>query len=234
MNTNNTGSAANMQKLLDILYEKALSGIPKLTMPVIDLANGFTGKYKDKETACRMMLKSYIMKCSLSGFLTGLGGILLLPIALPINIITVLYMQIRMIACIAHISGLDLRSAKTKTFVYACFAGVSLNAVLKNTGIKFGVKIAQSIINKLPAKIINKINQKAGFKLLTKVGVKSAANLSKFIPGIGAVIGGALDYGETKIVADRAYKWFIDGKLSGNGDDKKDNDFIDIENYTIK
>ena len=39
-------------------------------------------------------------------------------------------------------------------------------------------------------------------------------NLGKLIPGIGAVVGGGLDLFETKIIADRAYAWFMKGNLS--------------------
>ena len=221
----------DMQKLLDSFYEKCIDGINKISPPVIDTANDYLNKHQTKELSCRAMMNVQIFKCTMSGFLTGLGGLVTLPIALPINIITVLYFQMRMIACLAHMAGLDLHSNEAKTFVYACLAGVSINAALKNTGIKMGVKAAEKLLSKMPAKIMTSVNERTDAKLATKVGAKTAANFSKFMPGVGAVIGALLDYFESRIIAKRAYNWFIKDKFS---DDKTKDNVIDIDDYTIE
>ena len=77
-----------------------------------------------------------------------------------------------------------------------------------------GVKLANGLIKKIPGKVLTKINQKVGFKLVTKFGTKGIVNLGKLVPGIGAVVGGGLDLVETKVIADRAYKWFHEGDFS--------------------
>lgn len=77
------------------------------------------------------MLKNQILKCTTSGFLTGFGGIITLPITIPTNIGSVLYVQMRMIACTAYLAGYDLKSDQVQTFVYACLAGVSVNQLIK-------------------------------------------------------------------------------------------------------
>ena len=43
------------------------------------------------------------------------------------------------------------------------------------------------------------------------------------LPGVGAIVGGGLDLVETKVIADRAYKWFMIGDFSVEGD-KDEND----------
>ena len=49
---------------------------------------------------------------------------------------------------------------------------------------------------------------------MTKFGTKGVINLGKMIPVVGAVIGGGMDFIETKIIANRAYKLFIEGDTS--------------------
>ena len=71
----------------------------------------------------------------------------------------------------------------------------------------------KSAISKIPGKTLTKINQKVGFRFVTKFGEKGVINLGKLVPGVGAVIGGGLDYTETKIIGNRAYKWFFEGEL---------------------
>ena len=49
------------------------------------------------------------------------------------------------------------------------------------------------------------------------------------IPGVAALIGGALDLIETKIIADRAYKWFINSDFSIDDEITTDEDIITVE-----
>ena len=58
--------------------------------------------------------------------------------------------------------------------------------------------------------------------MLTKFGTKGAVNLGKLIPGVGAVIRGGFDFLETKIIANRAYKWFFENNLESNEDIEED------------
>lgn len=53
------------------------------------------------------------------------------------------------------------------------------------------------------------------------------------LPGVGAAIGGGLDLVETKVIANRAYKWFFEGDFSVNGEEEDliDIDFEDVVDY---
>ena len=217
----------DVMKILDSCYEKCLNGIPKISPSVEEMANDYLKKYKTKEEACKAMIRNQITKCATSGFITGFGGFITMPVTLPANITSVIYVQMRMIACTSYMAGFDLNSDQTQTLVYACLAGVAVNNMMKQAGIKFGVKFANGLIKKIPGKVLTKINQKVGFRFVTKFGTKGIINLGKLIPGVGAVIGGGLDLVETKIIAERSYKWFFEHDFSIN---KKDNE-EDIEVY---
>lgn len=216
----------DIMKLLEACYEKCLNGIPKVSQSVEELADDYLKKHKTKEEACKAMLKNQIAKCTTSGFLTGIGGLITLPVSIPANFSSVIYVQMRMIACTAYIGGYDIKCDQTQTFVYACLAGVGVNQLVKKIGVGFGEKLAYNMIKKIPGKILTKINQKVGFRFLTKFGTKGLVNLGKLVPGVGAVIGGGLDYSETKIISKRAYKWFMEGDFSTND---KNEDIIDID-----
>lgn len=216
----------DIMKLLDSCYEKCLNGIPKVSPSVENMAEDYLQKHKTKDDACRAMLRNQIVKCSTSGFITGFGGIVTMPVTVPANIGSVLYVQMRMIACVAYMTGFELNCDQTQTFVYACLAGVAVNGFIKQAGIRFGLKFTNGLIKKIPGKVLTKINQKVGFRFITKFGEKGIINLGKMIPGVGAVVGGGLDLVETKIIADRAYKWFYKGDFSENDGDET---IIDIE-----
>ena len=80
--------------------------------------------------------------------------------------------------------------------------------------------------------VLTKINQKIGFHFITKFGTKGIVNLGKLLPGVGAVIGGGLDLVETKLIADRAYKWFLKGDFSVKND--KEEDIIEIDDIDFE
>lgn len=217
-------SEQDISKLLDGLYGNVLNGLGKVSPPVDEFANDYLSKENDPKIAAKKMIKSQILKCTTSGFITGFGGLITLPITVPANLGSVLYVQMRMIACTAYMAGYDLKSDQVQTFVYACLAGVSVNEVVKQTGVKVGVKMATSAISKIPGKTLVKINQKVGFRFMTKFGSKGVLNLGKMVPGVGAVIGGGLDYAETKAIANRAYDWFFNGEFEG----EKENADVEI------
>ena len=136
-----------------------------------------------------------------------------------------------MIACTAYMASYDLNSDQTQTFVYACLAGVTVNNILKQAGIQFGVKFANGVIKKIPGKVLTKINQKVGFRFVTKFGTKGIVNLGKMVPGVGAIVGGGLDLVETKIIADRAYQWFMMGDFADVTENEETVVDIDDSNF---
>lgn len=66
----------------------------------------------------------------------------------------------------------------------------------------------------------------------SKFGTKGIINLGKLLPGIGAVVGGGLDFVETKVIADRAYKWFLEGDFSVK--DKEEDEIIELDDINFE
>jgi len=213
-----TLSQDDIMSFLDSCYEKCLNGIPHVSPTIEEFANDYLSKSDSHEIACKSMIRNQIVKCTTSGFITGFGGFITMPITIPANIGSVLYVQMRMIACTAYLAGFELKSDQTQTFVYACLAGVAVNELIKKTGIEFGVKFATKLVEKIPGKTLTAINQKVGFRLFTKFGSKGLINLGKAVPFAGALIGGTVDLTETSIIAKRAFKWFFLHDFSSNED----------------
>lgn len=216
-----------MQQILESCYDKALCGVDKVSPPIEQFAEDYLMKSATVEEAAKKMFNNQIAKCTTSGFITGFGGIVTLPVAIPANVGSVIYVQTRMISCAAYMAGYDVKSDQVQTLVYACLAGVSVANIVKQTGIKVGTKVTTNLIKKIPGTTLTKINQKVGFKLVTKFGSKGVVNMGKLVPVVGAVIGGGFDLVETKIIAKRAYKWFIEGNFEEDVIDEKE-EIIDV------
>lgn len=209
---------------LGSIYNKAIDGIPGVSKPIDSFSADYLKNSANEKAAARKMLDNAIIKCTTSGFLTGFGGLITLPVTLPANVTSVLYVQIRMIASVAYMAGLDVKSDVVQTLTYACLAGVSVAEVIKKTGMAFGTKMTMALVKKIPGKTLTRINQKVGFRFLTKFGEKGLINIGKMVPVVGALISGGFDLAETKIIADRAYKEFMEGQfiIQNNIDEVED------------
>lgn len=220
-------SQKEIMQLLDKLYDQSIHGIAKVSPSVEELANNYLEKSNDATIAAKKFINYQIAKCTTSGFVTGLGGLITLPVAIPANVGSVMYVQMRMIACLAYMGGYDTNSDQVQTLVYACLAGISIDQILKQAGIQFGNKFVMAMVKKIPGEVLTKINQKVGFRFVTKFGTKGIVNIGKAVPVVGGVISGGFDFVETKVIANRAYKMFINGDFNVSSED--DEKVIEID-----
>ena len=197
-----------MMNLLDVCYDKALQGVLPGEKSIEELAEDYLAKTISREKAIDKLIGYQTVLCGTNGFITGLGGLLVLPVAISANVAGVIYVQLRMIAAIAHINGYDIYSDQVRTIAYTCLTGSSAANVLKNTGIKIGEKVAINAIKKIPVEVLVKINQQVGFRLVTKFGQKGLVNFGKMIPLVGGVVGGVFDTGMTLTIGNVAKKVF--------------------------
>jgi len=199
-----------MMNLLDVCYDKALQGVLPGEKSIEELAEDYLYKSSSKKKAIDDLIGYQTLLCGTNGFITGLGGLLVLPVAIPTNILSTIYIQLRMIAAIAYINGYDIYSDQVRTIAYACLTGSSTTKVLKNVGIKIGEKVVINVIKKIPVEVLVKINQQVGFRLVTKFGQKGLVNFGKMIPLVGGVVGGAFDTGMTLTIGNIAKKIFLE------------------------
>lgn len=200
-------SEEGMQKVLSWAWDKSLNGFPGAETAE-ELAESYLAENGSVENAIDELITWQCRKCGASGFITGLGGLVTLPVAIPANISSVLYIQLRMIAAIAYMCHEDIHSDKVQTIAYLCLCGNSLADALKDAGVVVGKKLVVAQIKRLPGEIIKAINRAVGFRLITKFGSKGIINLGKLVPGIGGAVGGGFDFYTTKVIGKKAKKMF--------------------------
>ena len=198
-------------KIMDVLnwsYDKAVQGVAGLDS-AYDLADDYLKQEGSLHAQANSLIRWQNTKAGTSGFLTGLGGIITLPVAIPANVASVMYVQIRMIAAIAHMGGYNLNDDRVKSLVFLCLTGNAAKDILKDVGIVVGKKLAENAIKNISGKTIIAINKKVGFRLLTKFGEKGVINLGKAIPLLGGVVGATFDSVSTNTVGNIARDTFI-------------------------
>lgn len=205
-------SQEQMMDLLDKCYSVAVNGLPG-SKSCEKLAEEYLNKYQDRELAAKKMIDVQVAKCTTSGFVTSLGGLITLPVAIPANVASVLYVQIRMIGTLAVMGGYDLNDDEVQTLVYLSLVKSTITDVCKTAGVKITNKVTMNLLRKLPGTVLTKINQKVGFRLVTKFGEKGVVNLVKIVPVAGGIVGGGVDFIGTKAIGNRAYKTFLLGAI---------------------
>lgn len=202
---------SNEQKgrVLDKIYGYVVDGLPHVDQPIEDLVIEYKSKYVDTEKAIQVFVRNQKLKCTTTGFITGLGGVLTLPVTIPADLASSLYIEIRMIAAIAAMRGYDIHSDAVKTLVYICLVGNAAGDIAKQVGVKFGEQFAaKKLLPKLSRELIVKINQAVGFRLLTRGGTKGLINLGRALPILGGFVCGSWNFVEVTVFANRAKKFF--------------------------
>lgn len=168
-------------KALDLAYDKAVDGVPGV--PGMESAEGLAKDYLNDpgslEDAVNALIRYQVVKATTSGFVTGLGGLLTLPVAIPANLASIMYLQLQMVAAIARMGGHDVRSDRVRAVCYACLCGNAATDILKGAGITIGKKLTEQAIKQLSFDVILKINRAVGFRLFTKFGQTGVINLGK-------------------------------------------------------
>lgn len=197
-----------LERMLEWAYKQALSSHGPID-GAIELAESYQGQYSSPRRAANALIRWQNTKAATSGFLTGIPGILAMPVTLPANLTSVLFIQLRMIAAIAHMGGYDLKDDRVKTLCFVCLCGSAATKILKEVGIEVGTKMAMSALKRFPGRIFIEINKKVGFRLLTKFGQKAPINIWKAIPFLGGLVGGIFDLLSTNIIGNKARDVFL-------------------------
>ena len=108
-------SVSTINQILDCSYDKAINGVPGLGTAV-EIAESYMNEQNLPIDSANSLIRWQVTKCATSGFVTGLGGLITLPVSIPANITSVLYIQTRMIGAIAHI-GSRLNHSQYATMV---------------------------------------------------------------------------------------------------------------------
>jgi hypothetical protein len=202
-------SAAQIQQFVDWLTDKAISGIPPLSSAE-DLAMEYLidTSYPHNDDRVWSLINWETTKNFTSGFITGFGGLITLPVSIPSAFGASWIIQARMSAAIARIYGHNLESDRIRTFVLVSLLGDAGKEIHRQAGIKVAQKVTQNLVMRIPGKVLIEINKKVGFRLITKAGQRGVVNLMKGVPVAGGLVGGVVDAAACRVVGDTARNLF--------------------------
>ena len=143
------------------------------------------------------------------GFVTGLGGFVTMPVAIPANVAEFYLLATRMVAGIASARGYDIDKAETRSAVLLALVGAESADVLAKAGVLGTTRLSTLAADRLPQAALMMINKGVGFRIVKNLGEKGLSRfLGKGIPVAGGVIGGGLDWYMMGRIADYAKQQF--------------------------
>jgi uncharacterized protein (DUF697 family) len=186
--------ASSSTKLVNYVLEKGLKGIPPLSSSE-NLATEYLidQGFENDDERVDSLINWETTKNFTSGFISGLGGIVTLPISIPSALGASWLIQARMAGAIARIYGHELHSDRVRTMILLSLAGDAAKEAVKSAGIKLGQKLTERAIAQIPGRALVEINKHIGFRLLTKAGERGIINFSKAVPLVGGIVGGSFD-----------------------------------------
>ncbi len=143
------------------------------------------------------------------GFVTGLGGFITLPVALPVNVAEFYLIATRMVAGIAHLRGYDVNRPEVHTAVLLTLVGADSRSVLAKAGLNPSGRITDVALRQLPGPALMLLNKGIGFNLLSQFGKKSLSRMGRGVPLAGGMIGAGLDWWLLRAIGANARKEFV-------------------------
>jgi hypothetical protein len=202
---------AQCQQMVECLLLTAIQGVPQLRLhSAQELALDYKNnpKFKDTHQRVRHLIRWETSKNFSTGFITGLGGLITLPITLPAALGASWMLQARLAAAVAYLYGYDLESKPVQTMTLLCLLGDSAVEMVKKAGVRLGAELTEQALAKISAETLLQINKQVGFKLLARAGESGLINFSHVVPIAGGIVGGTVDAVACRMVGHTAVKVF--------------------------
>lgn len=202
------GRASGMERtatqLVARLVDAGIDGIGPLDPARVVADKARSGRGGDTEGAIDDVVALHTKLAAAGGFVTGLGGFVTLPVALPANVAGFYGISTRMVAGIAHLRGYDLSREEVRTAVLLVLVGADADSILARAGMSPMGRVAGLALGRLPAPALMVLNKGIGFRLLSQVGRKGLGRLGRGVPLAGGVIGAGIDWWLVRRIADAA------------------------------
>ena len=191
-------------RLIDALLDVGIDGLGPLKSST-ELAEQVRRDARTPEGAVKKIVRSHVTKGGIGGFVTGFGGFMFMPIALPANVVEFYIGATRMVAAIAALRGYDLEDPHVRSAVLLTLVGSEADEVLAKAGLAGGGgKVLGLVGQQLPPAALLMLNKAIAFRLLRGVGEKGFARLGRGVPLAGGIVGGGIDMWMMKRIADHA------------------------------
>jgi hypothetical protein len=207
-NTAPRGASALVHKVLQPILDVGIEG--KGPLPSAQqVADQARMKTRNLDEAVDQVIRIHLATAGAGGFVTGFGGFVTMPIALPVNVAEFYFVATRMTAAIAALRGYDLREQHIRTAVLLALVGADADDVIRKAGIVSPTgRFTDLAAQQLPGPALMMVNKGIAFRLVGTIGRSTFSRLGRALPFVGGGVSAGIDAYMLKKIADHAKEEF--------------------------
>ncbi len=152
------GLAGAATRIVERLLEVGIDGRGPVDSAQ-QLADKARSAHPGPDVAIDAVVRQHLKIAAAGGFLTGLGGFVTLPVALPVNVAEFYLLATRMVASIACLRGYDLRQPEVRSAVLLTLVGADSDDLLKKAGVSAEGRLANLAAERLPGPALMMVNK---------------------------------------------------------------------------
>ncbi|MBR7744400.1 EcsC family protein [Phycicoccus sp. BSK3Z-2] len=149
----------------------------------------------DVEKAVDAVVSQHVRLAAAEGFVTGLGGFVTLPVALPANVVAFYALVTRMTAAIARLRGHDIHLPQIRAAVLLTLVGADADDLLRKARIAApaGGRLVNLAAQRLPGPAAMVVKKGVFFRLVAGSTKGVLSRFGRGVPFVGGAIGAGID-----------------------------------------
>lgn len=174
--------------------DRAVRGTGPLEGAAVAAERALDAHQGQTDAAVTQLIEEHVRLAGAQGFLTNLGGLVTMAVAVPANIAGLALIQCRLVAAVAHLRGYDLDDPRTRNAVLLSLLGeerlISLITQRKLPGTPMALATAPIHDPQLDVLVANEVAS----ELMTRVaGKRLASTVGRRVPVVGGLVGAGTD-----------------------------------------
>lgn len=181
------------------VLDRAIDGIGPLRSAGASADSKLVDADGDVEKAIQSLLRLHTSLAGAQGFVTNLGGLATVALAVPANVAGVTIVQCHLVAGIAHLRGYDLQDPRVRNAILACMLGEDAVKVLvkKHRLPSSPMALATSPVH--DPVLDERLSKEVTAELIGRTaGRRAVTMIGRRIPFLGGVVGGSSDAWATR------------------------------------
>jgi len=169
---------------------RAIAGVGPLPPAAKAAEAQLREKKGDVDRAVHDVIDNHVRYAGAQGFVTNLGGLVTVALAIPANVTGLALIQCRMIGGIAHLRGYDLEDPRVRNAILECLLGEdTVNAMVRKKKLP-APPMALATAPQHDPSLDRVISAEVAGELVTRVaGKRLASTIGRRIPIAGGFIG---------------------------------------------
>ncbi|MGH8776997.1 MAG: EcsC family protein [Jiangellaceae bacterium] len=188
---------------------KAVDGFPGFP-GAREVARKHLAKTHDVDQAIKGVIEQHVRLAGAQGFVTNLGGVVTLAVAIPTNLAGLALLQVRMAAAIAHLRGYEISATRVRAAALMTLLGEDgVRDAMKDKDIASTPHDIAKGVGEIDIATLESITARVTQAMVTRVGGKHATlAVTRRVPVIGGAVSAGVDAFATYTVgryADREF-----------------------------